>query len=327
MSHTEAEIGLPFCKACQCWGLHDCAKMVTIVTNGFLFCNDCQHYFHTHTHFLEHPCVQQCRYSAAKLDEDNGWWHYCPYRYEHQNLEIMEMDEQLPSHDGFFIDRELMFGYHSQTYAITAREPYPGIKTFVRDTEPHVPQIIINEANHHDIRAFAGVVICFEKEDTEEGGEVIVSEEQLEQPVQPGGVNTINFDTWWNEFCQWIMKEIDAYIKKGRGWRVRHVLRMGIALSVPPVLRTDDIFKFEKENNIVRCYVHSMKGFKGPLYPNRKDKEEGRLVVHLLLTDIDVPQLKGHYLPISDITMMAHHYYQNRFDHQPKRPCLLDLLS
>ena len=82
------------------------------------------------------------------------------------------------------------------------------------------------------------------------------------------------------------------------------------------LFRTDKIHEFEKKNNmIVRCYVHSMKGFKGPLYINRKELKEDTRIVHImLLSDIENDMLNGHYFPIVNFTMMAKYYYKEKFN-------------
>lgn len=82
------------------------------------------------------------------------------------------------------------------------------------------------------------------------------------------------------------------------------------------LFRTDKIHDFEKRNNvIVRCYVHSMKGFKGPLYVNRQEVKEDTRIVHImLLSDIEEDILDGHYFPITDFGMMARHYYKQKFN-------------
>lgn len=87
------------------------------------------------------------------------------------------------------------------------------------------------------------------------------------------------------------------------------------------LFRTDKIHDFQKRNNLV---VHSMNGFKGLLYVNRKKVQNDTRIVHVMhVSDIEV--LDGHYFPITDFAMMAKHYYsirKNSMSRSAHDPCV-----
>ena len=217
--HTEEETDMAYCVDCESWYFpfeyHACAIHVT--ENGIV-CVSCNDLFSSVNEAYNHPCINQCRFCAASLDND----HNCR-----------------PQVGGRMEERNHFNGAASEI-TIIPDQVYTDVRLFMEAIRSQLRDlIVIREYNNLDSRIFCEAVVEFEKEILDDDNSHVSHIETMQHTIRlppRSGVSEVSFDDYFHDLLRFMETDIDRFVKEKSGWRIRRFHHFNVSISRIPTL-------------------------------------------------------------------------------------------
>lgn len=187
--------------------------------------------------------MTECRLCGAKLDDGDGFQHFCPYHPSFRTTmdllaSLSFRVHEAPSHfDG--AAREFIFTPTQQVRDV--RTYMRGLVTTIRD---HISTDDINGIFHLDIqvrfdRPFLG---SMNSDPSDE-----ITHDFTSSMMTVASLSDLT--TWSDQLVMWMDGELDKFTKMGSGWRVINLRRCRLRLSSAPVFggRGGDVPEYLKQ--------------------------------------------------------------------------------
>ena len=223
--HTEEETNLSYCVNCDSWydGLRFHSCLFDVTDNGIV-CEECEAIFATFDMAYNHPCVSNCRFCGATLQEEED---------AHDCLNMAQVG------GGARIEQRQHFDGAASEYILYPDQIFVDVRLFMEAIRPTLRELIITREHMHlDSRIFCDVEVEFEKEVLNDQGN-LSHVETLRHTIRlppRSGVTEVSFDTYFLDLTRIIDEEIDHFVKERSGWRIKSFIKFSVNISRIPAM-------------------------------------------------------------------------------------------